>query len=501
MRGMCESGFHKSTFRILPAGFTNTNRWRFLLAMNKIIYFISLFLLLNIMLHSCSDDDYTTNPQHVLHFSADTLNFDTLFTHTGTSTYLAKVYNRNKKPLLISSVSLANPQNSGFRINVDGYKGTSFTDIEIAAKDSIYIFIEATLNAPDTDLPHFVKDSIVFLTNGVRQDIKLLAYGQNAFVLKGKQILTDTTFTAKRPILIYDSVYVAKNATLTLEAGTRLFFHKDAALKVEGKLIANGTIANPVLLRGDRTDYMLSNLPYDRLPGQWGGVTFYESSYNNELNYVGITGATYGIHCDASDTDHDKITITNSRISQTSKNALSFTSCRATVVNTEISNAGNNCVMLLGGSYDFIHCTIANYFSWNSRKGVALSLSNSNNNVDNPLTQAHFYNCIIAGSSGDELIKNQSANETVPFNYYFSHSLINSKEEISERINNVIWAKDDNFLLLDNTNQLYDFRLNPSSLAVDAGFLQYAASCPVDLDGVSRVSDTAPDAGCYELIQ
>ena len=61
---------------------------------------------------------------------------DTVLTGIPTSTRQLKVYNPNKKALLISSIVLADAGKSGFRINVDGIKGNQFSDIEIAGEDS-----------------------------------------------------------------------------------------------------------------------------------------------------------------------------------------------------------------------------------------------------------------------------------------------------------------------------------------------------------------------------
>lgn len=463
------------------------------------LFFISLFFSACLLsFHACHDDDYTTNPRHILSFSRDTLMLDTIFTTIGTSTSILKVYNRNKDALLISSIQLADAGNSGFRINVDGIKGTQFADVEIKGKDSIYLFVEATVDATSGNLPFLVKDSIVFRTNGVQQDIKLRAYGWNADVLRGKAIKQDTTFTALRPILIYDSLHIAKNATLTLEAGTQLFFHQKAGLRVYGSLTALGSIARPVVMRGDRTDNLFSNMPYDRLPGQWEGVRFYASSYGNRLDYADIRGAGYGILCDSSQVDVQKLVLTNSRITQTSGNALSMTASKAVVANTEISNAGRYCVDLLGGDYEFIHCTLANYFSWDVRRGTALSISNTNSAADYPLRQASFRNCIVTGSSSDELTVNRSKDEAVPFGYRFSYCLINSASKEGGEFGHVVWTRDDNFLLIDRSLLLYDFRPAEASAAINAGYLPDAMGYPVDRNGVSRVSDEAPDAGCYE---
>ncbi len=445
-------------------------------------------------------EDYSSDPKHILQFSQDTLCMDTVFTGIPTSTRQLKIYNPHKKALMISSITLADAGKSGFRINVDGVPGNRFTDMEIAAEDSLFIFVEATLPAQNNVSATLVRDSILFQLNGISQEIKLWAFAQDALTFRGKVIERDTLITAERPIVIYDSISIAPDAHLILAAGTRLFFHGKAGMQIHGRLSAYGTPSAPVVFRGDRTDRLFPYLPYDRLPGQWGGIRFYNTSYANHLVYADIHGGSFGIRCDSSATDRLKLTLEHSVVRQTSGNALELTACRAVVGNSEISNAGENCVSLLGGDYMFVHCTLANYFSWNTRKGVALQIRNEQDETVYPLSSAIFRNCIIAGSGMDEISGNHSKDENIAFNYYFSHCLINSTEEENDRIVNVVWEKDDNFLLMDSGKQEYNFNLGKKSKAINLGRKEDANMYPTDRNGNSRLQDAAPDAGCYEKL-
>lgn len=462
--------------------------------------YILFFLLASLALFpACDDENFSTNPSLTLAFSQDTLRMDTVLTGIGTSTSILKVYNRHKESLIISSIVLADAANSGFRINVDGMKGNHFSDVEIRSEDSLYVFIEATLSPQDSDEPVFRKDSIVFITNTNRQDVKLQAYGQDFVSLRRKEITQDTLISSARPIVIYDSLSIKEGVRLTVGAGTRFYFHGKSSMQIHGQLVAEGTLNAPVVFRGDRTDRMFSNLPYDRLPGQWDGIRFHTSSYDNSLNFVDIHGGIYGIRCDSAAVDRKKLTLTNSVIRQVSGNGLEMTSCQATIGNCEISNAGNNCVKLLGGDYEFVHCTLANYYNWDIKQGVALAFKNEQKDIIYPLTMAAFRNCIIAGSSNDEINGGRSEDSSVPFNYYFSHCLINSTEEKNDKIVNVVWKKDDNFQLIDNRGeQLFDFQLAPKSAAINIGLNEDARNYPFDLNGMPRTEDEAPDAGCYE---
>ena len=87
------------------------------LAAPLLILFLMVFNLL-----SCDglDENYSTNPNHQLSFSADTLSFDTVFTTIGSATKEFMIYNRNDQPLMIGEIMLASGEETGFRINVDG---------------------------------------------------------------------------------------------------------------------------------------------------------------------------------------------------------------------------------------------------------------------------------------------------------------------------------------------------------------------------------------------
>ncbi|MDR0988652.1 MAG: hypothetical protein LBM06_04215 [Prevotellaceae bacterium] len=449
-------------------------------------------LMMMIAAASCdTSDDFSDDPSLRLRFSADTLRMDTVLTDPPTPTYTLKVYNPHPRKLLLSSVSLADGEKSGFRINLDGIPGTRFTDVELAAEDSLYLFVEGTFPAHGDDLVTLVRDSVVFELNGIRQEMKLWAYTQDAVVLRRHVLARDTLIASARPLLIYDSLVIAAGTNVTLAAGTRLFFHDKATLEVHGRLLAEGTIDHPVLFRGDRTDRIFPYLPYDRLPGQWGGIRFHIESLENRLTCVDVHGGQFGIRCDSTGTAQRKLTLQNSLIRQIAGTALELTACQALITNSEISNAGTHCVALWGGDYTFVHCSLANFFSWDIRKGVTLLLGNR-------LEAAIFRNCLIEGSGTDEISVSRDQDADAPFNYYFSHCLINSIAEENDHIVGVVWKRDDAFRLLDVRTQQYDFTPTEGSAAIDLGRPEDALAYPLDRRGNSRLADTAPDAGCYE---
>lgn len=479
----------------------------FIIMVRKFVfrYLVALSGVLVLILGSCMDEKFSSNPNHRLSFSTDTVFFDTIFSTVGSSTQLMKVYNRNAESLMFS-VRLADKANSGFRINVDGQNDvgvTEFSGLSIRGNDSLYIWVELTAKMQNSDRIGLVKDSLIFTSNGVTQDVKLIAYGRDALMLHAPVITRDTVFTDYRPIIIYDSLVVAEGATLTCEAGTSLFFHDKAECVVRGRIITDGANGKEVVFRGDRTDRLFPYLPYDRVPGQWGGVRICGSSYDNNISYTDIHGGIYGILCDSSDVSRQKITIKNSKITNTTGNILQMTNCKADIGNTELSNSGGSCVDMTGGDVRFVHCTLANYYAYGLKTGVALSLRNIRNDVNYPVLNAAFYNCIIAGSSKDEISGGMADDETVPYNYAFRYSLVNSVEPDEGNVADCIWEKDDRFVKIDNENFVYDFRLDSLSKAINIGSLEYSNDFPYDRLGNPRMSDNGgdgqPDAGCYEF--
>jgi len=118
----------------------------------------------------CERIEWLEDPDIKLGFSTDTVFFDTIFTTIGSTTKQLRVYNRYDQPVKISSITLAGGSKSVFRLNIDGVPGNDATDVEIPAEDSLYIFVEVTLDPNNVDSLLAIHDSIIFITNGKRGD-------------------------------------------------------------------------------------------------------------------------------------------------------------------------------------------------------------------------------------------------------------------------------------------------------------------------------------------
>ena len=146
--------------------------------MKKYFYIALIF---SIPLISCKKDHLITNNQNAtLHFSQDTVLFDTIFTSIGSITKELMVYNNNDFDI-ITNVSLNGSSQAHFRMNVDGEPGSEINDVLIRANDSIFIFIEVTIDPTNTNTPYIVSDSLTFNTGNKKQTVDLVAYGQDAY--------------------------------------------------------------------------------------------------------------------------------------------------------------------------------------------------------------------------------------------------------------------------------------------------------------------------------
>ena len=124
-----------------------------------VVSFISLVLLVITSL-GCRKDSFTTTGK--LQFSLDTLVFDTVFTTIGSTTGQFKLYNRNSKTIRIDEVELMGGASSPFRINLDGISGISHEEVSLEANDSLFMFVEVTLDINSQNTPMVIV-SIHFL--------------------------------------------------------------------------------------------------------------------------------------------------------------------------------------------------------------------------------------------------------------------------------------------------------------------------------------------------
>jgi len=117
----------------------------------------------------------------------------------------------------------------------------------------------------------------------------LLAGTAGAQTWVAGDIYTDTTWElAGSPYIVYETIYVLDNATLTIEAGVTVAFHnthRGVWAEQTGSIVAIGTPGNRVIFT--------SNAP-EPAPGDWAHVTAYASP-NSTFMYCTFEYAEIGL--------------------------------------------------------------------------------------------------------------------------------------------------------------------------------------------------------------
>ncbi len=457
---------------------------------------IPLIILSILSVSSCKKKDkIDSNPALKLTFSSDTVFFDTVFTTVGSVTQRLMVYNYNSSKLMISSIRLAGGSNSVFSLNIDGTPASSASDVELAGHDSIFIFVKVTLNPNNQSNPLIITDSILFNTNGNLQKVELVAWGQDAYFYRNKKLTGNISWDSIKPRVIYGYLRVDTGATLTIDAGTKLYFHKSAYLAVShlSTIIVNGNLDHPVRFLGDRLDPF-----YRDLPGQWDGIYLEKGSHDNAINYAIIKNGNFGILVDSAvNPSLHMLKIDNTIIQNMVGNDIYAYATNILSTNCVLGDCGRAALVLdFGGSYDFRQLTIANYWGSSVRMDSALSMSNYTydslgNKHTNPLTNAYFGNIILYGSADDELSFRKDA--STAFNFMFDHCLLKTHKSINDPLhyNKCLVNKDPGFV-----NVLtFDYQIDSISAAIIQGI-----PMGVDFDIKNVFRGATPDLGAYQYV-
>ncbi|HNW98010.1 MAG TPA: choice-of-anchor Q domain-containing protein [Bacteroidales bacterium] len=473
----------------------------------KAFLFIMIFVVITIT--SCKKEKLITDSSAKLQFSTDTLIFDTVFTTIGSITRQVKVYNPYDNKINISNIRLAGNTNSQFSINIDGVATTNLSEIQMEAKDSIYIFVKVTVDPNNSNSPFVISDSILFETNGNLQKVQLVAWGQNAYYHTPKYptsnpwysvIPCDAVWTNDKPHVIYGYAVVDSACTLTIKENTKVYLHNNAVLWIyrDGSLNIEGTLGNPVIFQGDRLESY-----YQDVPGQWSRIWISRGS-KNKIDHAIIKNGIVGIHVDTlgDNCNEPALKISNTIIENMSAAGMYFQGTWIEAENCVIGNCGQYGVILnIGGKYDFKHCTIGNYWTQSNRQTPSLVLNNWYEDINGitqyrDLEKAYFGNCIIYGTVDDELYLDKKSGAL--FNYNFDHCLIKTKLDTAASFTanclNCFFNQNPDFTDVSAT----DYSLNSTSPAINKGALSIANYVPFDILRHNRTTNTAPDIGAYE---
>jgi hypothetical protein len=359
------------------------------------------------------------------------------------------------------------------------------------------VFVTVNINPSIDGLPFVVRDSIQINYNGNSKQVKLEAFGQNANFLRNTVIKGSQVWTNELPYVILGGIQVDTNATLTIEAGCKIYCNAYSPLIVDGTLKINGTKEAPVVITGDRLDE-----EYRDFPASWPGIFFRGESKNNVCSFTSVKNAYQAIVTQGFPANSNpKVTLHQCIVDNAYDAGILCVNSSLDADNSLISNCGNNINIVLGGLYTFTHCTVASYSTFLNHKKPVLSVNNFATVNGTGVTaelDAVFRNCIFWGEEGfvkDEIdLKKEGA---VGFKAIFDHCLYKG---LNSPANGTINASENRDPLFDSINvqkRYFDFRtsVNAAAPGLDAG--ANAPFFPKDLSNNSR-SDGKPDIGCYE---
>lgn len=474
-----------------------------------------------LLLSNCRKEQFGNGS---ISFSNDTLTFDTVFSSLGSTTRYFKVFNTDKKAVKISNIQLKHLTGTQFRIQVDGVNGDLFNDIEIPGKDSIYVFVEVTVNPNSTATPFVIIDDVSFLVNGEESIVHLQAFGQNAHFHYGEEITSSVIWNNDLPhvVISHDTVpgvYVRCSGSLTIQPGCKVFFANNSALFVEGTLKAEAfNWSDSITFEGVR----LESFYIDR-PGQWFGIVFLRNTDctpAGSFNHCVINESSYGIYAGAGLSTNiadyqgtilrPEVTIKNTIVKNCSDNAVYGFNAKITAENSIFYAAGDNLLKFgLGGDYSFTHCTIFNAGSKSvDHKNETLLLSNfvadGNQTVYPEKLKAWFTNCVVYGSLQNEISFNnymEPPTNLSEFEVTFNYCQVKAKQDTFEMFtqihNNILFNTDPRFRSIEEGNFTPWDSTGFLSPLIDYSPLNTAVG--PDIYGTTRPQRTQYDAGAIEV--
>ena len=486
-------------------------------------FLFGLLLITSILLFSCQRDYEYFEGKARISASVDTLFFDTVFTSIGSATRLIKLYNDESKPVQLD-IFLEKGTSSYFRFNVDGFKGPQVRNVEILPKDSIYIFAEVTINPnqPLSISPFVIEENLIIKQGDNTSAILFTAWGQNAnYISKAGQIgllsceNNRIVFEDPKPYVVY-GILVIDECEIVLPKGTRIYVHGGIAFTPDrssvyndgqivvlpkGRIISNGTAAEPVIFQGDRLEPWFADTP-----GQWGGIRLIQSR-GSVFNHTILKNSIVGIVVDSA----SQISLSNSAIFNTTSAGIFTFNGELSATNCLFhSNSGHAVQMTYGGTYDFTYCTITSFLG-NQREALA-----ANNkkclNLDEDITcnvlvdvkplELTMTNCIISGNSSDEItLLNHTRDNPQNFRFNLTNCVVRVDELLMtgrwpnffDNCKDCLNQKGSDKLFINVSEK--DFTLDTMSIAREKALP--LSNITTDITGKQRKAK--PDIGCFEF--
>ncbi len=435
-------------------------------------------------------EEILTSRPEPLTFSENAVVFDTVFTALPNVTQQFHVRNPNKNAVLIESVRLGGAAASPYQVLVGGRAINGMPPIQLRGGDSLQVLVKVKIPPRDSANAFIVYDSLLFQIRDTLQNVKLLAWGQDAVFVKNSSIRCNETWRAGKPYILYDSVVVPPGCQLTMQPGTRIYGFNAAALVVEGTLHANGTAQNPIIFTGFRQDGA-----YREAPGVWQGIGFRGPSRNNSLDFVQIRNAVNAVHVDIPDENaQPDLVVQNSMIQYARQAGILGINSDIQVVNTQITHCGEfHFAGVGGGNYQLLHCTLVGEPYLSQRENPALLFANvvrvNGLKRQNGLS-CEVKNSVVWGVLPEEVGLLQTTGSE--FGWKADNSLLKTTPETVATFGGgtgSILGKNPGFI----SSLRMNFRPDTLSPLIDAGL-----QLNVLRDITGKLRDTKPDIGAYE---
>ena len=467
----------------------------------KLLLFCSFWMLL--LAVSCNKDEISFDePSQELSFSRDTVFCDTVYHQVRSETYAVKVFNNEDKDVMIPRISLEKGAASLYKINVDGKSGFDFTNVPLRKNDSLYIYVEI---APQATGPEAIaEDRILFSSAAGQQHVTLFSVVQDAeFFIQtpsNPNVLNNhTTWTNNKAKIIYGNLTVDQNVILDIEAGTKIYFHKNSGMKVAAgaTLNMNGTLTEQVIIRGDRNDTY-----YDTIPKNWNSIKMEPASILN-MNHTRLFGGTRGL-----DMKQTNATIKNSFIHTFQEYGIYAVASTVTANNLVMNNCGESAIGIFkGGNHSYTHATIANYSGTMgslNRLGIFATNEWKNDNgqtEQGALQNVNILNSIVYSDRDNSINFEQTPGQQ--FQYLIQNSSIKyagasgAGFTFDNNPMNVIQSiKNEDPKFVNYFVAQMNLRVKADSPARNKGATVIAATVPIDIVGVTRT--TSPTLGAYQ---
>ncbi|MFC3159655.1 hypothetical protein ACFOEQ_15060 [Chryseobacterium arachidis] len=257
----------------------------------------------------------------------------------------------------------------------------------------------------------------------------------------------------------------------------------------------NGTLANNVILRGDRND-----LAHDTIPKNWNSIKM-DAGSTLTMNYARLFGGMRGLEM-----KQTNATINNSFIHTFQEYGIYAVGSTVTANNLVMNNCGESAIGIFrGGTHNYTHATIANYsdllHSYN-RNGIFATneWKNESNQTEQGALILNVRNSIVYSDRENSVVFEQTPGQL--FNFTLQNCLIKYSGTSEAGFNfdtstSVIQSdKNQDPLFVNYFAAQMNLRVKQGSPAIGKGSTAVAATVPTDIANVSRTSN--PTSGAYQ---